>query len=84
MGTPIHESIKAAVVFDHSSVIPAWFVWKGRRYPVRSVTQRWQTREGRTPILHLGVTYGATCFELTFNQDTLIWRLASVETEGIS
>ena len=34
---------------------------------------------GRAPILHLGVTDGANLFELTFNQKTLAWRLASVE-----
>ena len=82
MGIFINEPIKAAVVFDHASVIPSWFLWKGRRYLVRTVTQRWQTREGRTLILHLGVSDGATCFELIFNQETLHWRLASVETEG--
>jgi hypothetical protein len=82
MGTEIREPIKVGAVFDRSQVTPAWFVWGGRRYAVRDVTQRWQTREGSTPILHLGVTDGSSCFELTFNQHTLLWLLASVEANG--
>ena len=82
MSTEIHEPITAAVVFDRATVRPAWFLWKQRRYLVKEVTQRWQTKGGQTPILHLGVTDGSTCFELTFNQHTLIWHLASVETDS--
>ena len=82
MGTEIHEPIKAGVVFDRTLIKPAWFIWGQRRYTVKEVTQRWQTKEGQAPILHLGVTDGATCFELTFNQQTLIWHLASVEANG--
>ena len=82
MSTEIHEPVIAGVVFNRATVRPAWFFWKQRRYPVKEVTQRWQTKEGQVPILHLGVTDGTTCFELTFNQHTLIWTLASVETDG--
>ncbi len=82
MSTEIHEPVSVAVVFDRLHVRPAWFLWNQRRYPVKEVTQRWQTKDGQAPILHLGVTDGATCFELTFNQHTLIWQLASVEADG--
>lgn len=82
MSTPINEPITAGVVFDRRQVRPAWFLWRGRRYAVREVTQHWQTTEGRTLLLHLGVTDGATCFELVFNQHTLIWTLAAAETDG--
>ena len=82
MSTEIHEPIKAGVVFDRSLVKPAWFIWNGRRREVREVTQRWQTTDGAATILHLGVTDGANVFELTFNQQTLAWHLASVEGDG--
>jgi hypothetical protein len=81
MGTPINEPIRTGVVFDYQSVKPVWFMWGARRYPIREVTQRWQTRQGTTPILHLGVTDGVSCFELAFNQDTLTWRLISAEAD---
>ena len=79
MATPIHEPITAGVLFDRARIRPAWFVWHGRRYAVREVTQCWRTTEGQAAILHLGVTDGATTFELTLNQQTLQWHLAAVE-----
>jgi hypothetical protein len=82
MSTEINEPIQAGIVFDRGRVQPSWFIWNGRKHVVREVTQRWQTREGREDILHLGVTDGAQCFELAFNQHTLAWRLVSLETEG--
>ena len=82
MSASIDQPIKAGVVFNRGAIKPAWFIWSGRRYDVREVTQRWQTTEGRAMILHLGVTDGANLFELTFNQETLTWRLASIEAAG--
>lgn len=82
MSTEIHEPVKAGVIFEHGSAKPAWFMWNGRRHEVREVTQRWQTKEGAATILHLGVSDGTSVFELTFNQHTLAWQLASVETTG--
>ena len=82
MSTDIDEPLKTGVIFDRQLIRPAWFVWNGRRYAVRQVTQRWQTKEGQAPILHVGVTDGASTFELTLNQHSLIWRLAAVEANG--
>lgn len=82
MGTPINERVAVGVVFNRGLVKPAWFFWKGRRYAVREVTQRWESRHGQARILHLGVTDGADCFELALNQHTLAWLLVSVETGG--
>ena len=81
MSTQIHEPITVGVVFERSRVKPAWFIWANRRYHVREVTQRWHTREGAAAILHLGVSDGATVFELAFNQQTLVWTMASVATD---
>ena len=72
MSTEVHEPITAGVVFDRARVRPAWFLWQQRRYLVREVTQQWRTHDGREVLLHLGVTDGVTCFELTFNQHTLV------------
>ncbi len=82
MGTQIDEPITVGVVFERSRVRPAWFIWGSRRYVVKDVTQRWQTKAGQTPILHLGVTDGASTFELTLDQHALVWRLAAVEANG--
>ena len=82
MATQIQEPITTSVTFDRAHIRPAWFLWNRRRYTVHEVTQRWQTKEGTATILHLGVTDGATTFELTFNQHTLVWHVASVEADS--
>ena len=82
MSTDIQEPIKTGVVFDRGGVFPAWFIWGGRRYTVREITQWWRTKNGSETILHLGVTDGASVFELTLNQQTLVWRLNAIETHG--
>jgi hypothetical protein len=82
MSTEVNEPITTAIIFRPGQLSPVWFVWKGRRYERLLVTQRWQTQEGQTTLLHLAVTNGATWFELTFNSRTLIWRLAAVEADG--
>ena len=79
MGTQVEEPVQVGAMFDRGVVSPRWFVWGGRRYTVARVTMRWQTQEGQATLLHLGVTDGANLFELTFNQKTLAWKLASVE-----
>jgi len=83
MAISFNELIAVGVVFDRGRVTPAWFQWAGRRYSGCRVTMRWQTREGSALVLHLAVTTdNATCFELTFNQQTLTWRLAAVDEGG--
>jgi hypothetical protein len=79
MSTPIHEPIQVGAVFISSGVTPRWFLWRCRRYQIRQITMRWQTQEGRATILHLGVTDGASLFELEFNQHSLTWWLGAVE-----
>jgi hypothetical protein len=82
MATQINEPITAGVVFEPGRIRPAWFIWHHRRYAIQEVTQRWHTKEGQAAILHLGVTDGATAFERAFNQQTLVWSLASTEADG--
>jgi hypothetical protein len=82
MGTRIHEPVTVGVVFEQGAVRPAWFSWRGRRYAITDVTLRWHTKEGSAALLHLGVSDGATLFELAFNQQTLTWMLEEVATDG--
>lgn len=82
MSTEVREPIKVGAVFESGAVKPAWFIWNSRRYQVSEVTMRWQTQEGKASILHLSVTDGGNLFELTFNQQSLVWELAAVEANG--
>lgn len=82
MTTLLNDPIIVGVIFHRGTIKPAWFIRRGRRYVLREVTMRWQTREGSAAILHLGVSDGATDFELAFNQQTLQWSLVSTTVDG--
>jgi len=79
MATVIDDPVEVGVVFRAGMARPAWFLWCARRYLVREVTMYWRTKQGRASLLHLNVTDGDNSFELVFNQETLVWRLAAVE-----
>ena len=80
MSVEINEAIRAAVIFSHGEVRPVWFDWNGRQVRIREVAFSWQTREGRSVIIHFSVTDGRGLYELIYNRDTLEWRIANAES----
>lgn len=79
MAVEIDETIRVAVVFNRGEVHPVWFDWNGRQVRIREVAFSWQTREGRSVILHFSVTDGRGLYEILYNRDTLEWRLGKAE-----
>lgn len=71
----INESIDVAAVFSKNKIKPKWFLWNGRKYEVRETTYIWQDNLGEAKIIHFAVSDGATLFELSLNQKTMLWRL---------
>jgi hypothetical protein len=82
MGIPVDEIIGVGAVFRGGKIRPVWFDWQGRRYRVVEITMRWHTKQGRATVDHFGVSDGANLYELVFNHETAVWRLASVADEG--
>lgn len=58
---------------------PLKFNWSGRLIDVKEITYSWKTREGQKEIYHFSVTDGKTLYELTFDADSLIWRIENLE-----
>lgn len=58
---------------------PLRFKWSGRLLEVKEITYTWKTREGKNNIYHFSVSDGGILYELSFNTDTLLWRLESLE-----
>jgi len=73
--TIIDEPVDVGAIFGKNKIRPKWFLWHGRKYPVKETTYTWQDTEGEAKIFHFTVTDGATLFELSLNQKTLAWRL---------
>lgn len=60
---------------------PLRFKWSGRRVDIKDVTYEWTTMEGRSRLLHFSVTDGNTLYELSFDTNSILWRLEGVETD---
>lgn len=58
---------------------PLKFNWSGRLLEVREITYTWKTREGQNEIYHFSVTDGKTLYELSFDTDSLIWKIENLE-----
>lgn len=58
---------------------PLKFKWSGRLFEVKEITYSWKTREGQKEIYHFSVTDGKTLYELTFDTDSLIWKIENLE-----
>ena len=59
---------------------PLKFNWSGRLLEVREITYTWKTREGQNEIYHFSVTDGKTLYELSFDTDSLIWKIENLES----
>lgn len=58
---------------------PLKFRWAGRLFEVKDITYTWQTKEGQKEIYHFSVTDGKTLYELSFDADSLIWKIENLE-----
>jgi len=58
---------------------PVRFNWSGRLFEIKEITYTWKTKEGKKNIYHFSVTDGGSLYELTFDTDSLLWRLENLE-----
>jgi hypothetical protein len=96
MITEIDEPIKVGAVFgaDCTSptksfwrvggkkIKPVWFAWKGKQYRIKEVTYTWTNKEGRALVHYFSVTDGQNLYEISYNTETMVWKLIAVEVEG--
>ena len=72
----IDEPVSVTASFDPSCKIkPAKFLWGKRTFAIKEITYRWKSSEGKTVMLHFSVTDGSTLYQISFNPDSLLWRL---------
>jgi len=79
MITQIGRTVTVGAVFEPDQVIvPKWFLWNGRKYPIERVTFTWKVREGQKPYHHFAVTDGTKLYELTYDAVGSSWKLMAV------
>ncbi len=78
----IGERVFVIAAFGRSIKLkPLRFTWSNRQINIKDVTYEWTTSEGSSKLLHFSVTDGNTLYELSFNTNSISWRLEGVETD---
>jgi hypothetical protein len=75
----LHEPIRVGAVFSHGTVVPRWFLYRGRKIPVKEVTYTWTEQQGRAVLLHFSVSDGVNLYDLSFLPERLVWNVEAVD-----
>ena len=76
----VGETISVIASFGQFYKIkPVRFNWSGKLFEIKEITYTWKTKEGKKNIHHFSVTDGRTLYELTFDTNSLLWRLENLE-----
>jgi hypothetical protein len=80
----IYDPVEVEVHFGQRGMRPIWFVWQGRRRPIREVTCAWSEREGTLLYYYryFSVTDHEALYELRFDVRTLHWQLTKIALNG--
>jgi hypothetical protein len=79
----VGERVFVIAAFGRSIKLkPLRFTWSNRQINIKDVTYEWTTSEGTSKLLHFSVTDGNTLYELSFNTNSILWRLEGVETDA--
>jgi hypothetical protein len=81
MAETIDEAVSVDLVSSHQThtAHPWCMVWRGRRYVIKTVGLHHTVREGRTLLHVFTVSDGTSSFRLTFNTESLQWRLLEMD-----
>ena len=78
----IKEKILVGVVFSGGKIIPRFFVWNKRKYPVEKVNYFWRSKAGSFPIFHYAVTNCDSVYEISYNLRNSEWNLEKIYVES--
>lgn len=74
----VNEKIEVEVDFLKKRTVPRKFFWQGRVYNLKKITLVHSFWQGRAKIYHFSVSDGINFFRLSFNTDSLEWRLEEI------
>ena len=74
----VGERIEVEVDFLEKRVVPRKFFWQNRVWEIKKIGLIHPSWQGRAKIYHFSVSDGVNFFRLSFNTDTLEWRLEEV------
>ncbi len=81
MITEIAEKIEVGAIFRRGLTQPVWFIWKSRKYHVKSVTYQWHEMKGESLHYFFQIVADSGVFEVSLNSRTLGWSLEKAHDE---
>lgn len=74
----IDEKIEVLALFRQARVYPRLFIWREKRYRIKRLNYNWQQRRGRELINYFSVDTGSDLYQISFNNETLGWRIDKI------
>lgn len=71
----MEESVSVEAVFSCGRMQPRRFRWRQTVFPVEQIYLVHVSRRGRDRLYHFSLGSGRMIYELTFNNQSLAWRL---------
>jgi hypothetical protein len=76
----IGKTVTVLAAFDPAYCLkPLRFKWSGRLIKVEEITYKWKSKEGKKVVHHFSLTDGNALYELSFDNESLVWRLENLE-----
>lgn len=74
----IDELVEVVAVFCQGQAFPHSFKWKERKYVVEQINLEHQEKQGRSTLFCYSVSAGGNSYELSFNNESLVWKLERI------
>jgi len=76
----INDRIEVLAWFKNAKIYPRIFIWRDRKYKIKTITYNWQERRGMELISYFSVSTGPNLYQISFNNTTFGWRINKIIT----
>ena len=83
MQQEINESIAVVAIFKNGKLVPHSFSWQGRKYRIDKISLEHQEKRGTATLFCFSVSASGNTYELSFNNQTLVWKLEKIWLEAM-
>lgn len=77
----IDEPIQVGVIFKNGQIFPRVFLWQKKKFEVENVDMVHSGKIGSAKIYYFSVSNKTGAYKISFNNQTLVWRLEQVYAE---
>lgn len=74
----IYQAVSVGVIFKGSNILPRWFIWKERKYNIKTIDYTWIDTQGKEKIIKFSVNDGTNSYELEYHTLKTHWKLNKI------